>query len=947
MIRRFLAALCFLAAVPAFAPALAQDAPVDPVHQWPFAASDLAPDPAFRFGRLANGMRYIVRANATPKGTAMVRLWVDDGSLAESDGERGYAHFLEHMAFKGSTRVPEGEVVRLLERKGLAFGADTNAATGYDVTLYRLDLPRADADLVDTALMLMRETASELTLDPAAIEREKGVILSEMRVRDTYQVHDYLESVHFADPGARFVERLPIGDAASVRGATAAGLRAFYRRAYRPENCAVIVVGDVDPAAVEAAIRARFGDWQPAPLPPRADPGPIPLGRHGQTDIYLDPSLAEHTVVSRAAPWRVHEDTAAWRAGNLRREIAYAIVNRRLARVARGEGAPFRSAALGTVDLFHTARTTQLAVESGDGEWARALVAVETEYRRVLRFEFTQREVDEQVADLRTALENAAAGADTRPTASFVTAAIALLQERQVPTTPQSALDRFRQQQPQVTPATVLAALRDDLVPLDDPLIRFEGRHAPAGGAAALRQAWEAGGQTRLAAPDEHAAVTWGYGDFGPPGAVVSDTVEPRLGIRQVVFANGLKVDLKPTELQHGAVLVHLDIDGGGMLNTRASPLATGMTALLPAGGLGKHSLDELQSVFAGHAVAFAMASGPDTFALNAATTPHDLALQLQLLAAAVTDPGYRPQGEVQYRRAIRNLFSRLDTTPADALSNALGRIESDGDPRFTLQPMDAYLALSFAQLRAAISDRLAHGAMELALVGDFDPATALDAIARTLGALPAREPAFRSYADNRQRSFTANRTPRTVVHSGPADQAIVRFTWPTRDDSDEGETVKLTLLEQVMRLSLTDTLREQLGQVYTPGVNAAESEIYPGYGTFTIAAPVDAARIDAARQAMLAAVRAMIAQGPSADMVLRARAPMLQAYDNALKSNGGLMNLVGRAQRKPDRIARFERLRPLLEAITPAELQATAARYLAPDQALEIDVVPRAAAKP
>ena len=158
-----LLALLVLAAVP-LAPAAAKPAPV-----WAFEKSDLAPDPGFRFGRLPNGMRYVIRHNESTKATAEVRLQIDAGSLDERDSERGFAHFVEHMAFNGSTHVPEGEIVKLLERAGLAFGADTNAQTSFEHTLYMLSLPRNEPALLDTALMLMRETASELTFAPEAV----------------------------------------------------------------------------------------------------------------------------------------------------------------------------------------------------------------------------------------------------------------------------------------------------------------------------------------------------------------------------------------------------------------------------------------------------------------------------------------------------------------------------------------------------------------------------------------------------------------------------------------------------------------------------------------------------------------------------------------------------------------------------------------------------------
>ena len=941
--RRWAAALLLAFAVPlsplpAKTAATATAAAASP---WPFAESDLPLDPGFRFGTLPNGMRYIVRANATPAGQGMVQMWVHQGSLAEHDDEVGWAHFIEHMAFNGSTHVPEGEMVKLLEREGLAFGADTNAQTGFDSTIYKLDLPRNDPKLLDTALTLMRETASELTFDPQAVNREKGVILSEKRVRDTFAYRDTVDQLAFAYPGSKFASRLPIGTAASVQGADAAGLKALWQRLYRPQDVAVIVVGDFDAAKVEAAIKAHFADWRAPAAQPQPDPGPLDFALAGKTDIYLDPALPERVTVSRTGPYQDEPDTAANRQQQLLRQIGYGIVNRRLQRLARAGDPPFRSAGLGTGDVFKAGRTTSLVVDAGEGEWQRGLAAAEGEYRRALEFGFTPAEVAEQVANFRTAQENAAAGAATRSNASFVALALSLLSDKRIPTTPESSLERFNAFAPRITPEAVLAALKYELVPLDDPLIRFEGRTAPEGGAEALRAAWNAGMAEPLAKQDDARLADFAYTDFGPPGRVVSDKVEPLLGIREIVFANGLKLNLKPTALQKDRILVSLNIDGGQMLDTKEHPLATAMVNVLPVGGLGKHSYDELQSILAGRSVGFAIGDGERTFRMGAGTTPRDLELQLQLLAAAISDPGYRPQGEAQYRRNIENYFASLDATPNSALGNNLGRIVSDGDPRFTLQPKEAYLALDFARLKAAIGDRLAHGALELALVGDFDPGKAIALVAKTLGALPAREPEFRDYAANRTRPFTADRSLRIIHHSGPADQAIVRMSWPTEDDSDFDDTLKLELLQRVVQVELTDDLREKLGATYSPGVNASESRTWRGYGTFNIAAPVDAAQVEPTRQAMLAAIERLTTEPVDPDTLLRARQPLLESYDNALKTNAGWLALASDAQSEPDRIERFTAAKAKVAALTPADLRAIAAKYLKPEERLEIDVLP------
>lgn len=299
-----LSPLAFTTSLAAQAAALAE-ASVEtaaPAPVWAFETSDVPVDPGYIFGRLDNGMRYVIRRNATPAGTALVRMWIGSGALEETDSERGLSHYLEHMAFNGSRGIPEGEMIKLLEREGLAFGADTNASTGYEAITYMLNLPRNDEALLGTALMLMRETASELTLSEEAVERERGVILAERRDRAGFALRNYEDNVAFLAPNAHCRQRLPIGTLEVLQGATAAQVRALYERTYTPANTVLVVVGDYPADVVEAAIRARFGDWAPSPAPVKPDAGPIDLSAKGMTDIHLDPALAERVTISRLAP---------------------------------------------------------------------------------------------------------------------------------------------------------------------------------------------------------------------------------------------------------------------------------------------------------------------------------------------------------------------------------------------------------------------------------------------------------------------------------------------------------------------------------------------------------------------------------------------------------------------------------------------------------------------
>jgi zinc protease len=918
-----------------------------PKPDWAFVASDLTVDPAFRFGKLANGVRYVIRHNQRPEGTALVRMEIEAGSLDEAADERGYAHFIEHMAFNGSTNVPEGEMVHLLERNGLAFGADTNAQTGFEQTQYKLDLPRNDPKLLDTALMLMRETASELKFDDAAVGRERGVVLSELRDSLTFARRNLEDQLGFLYPAARYPTRLPIGVPDTLNAANGAKLRAFWAREYTPADTTLVVIGDFDPAVVEQNIVARFGGWAAHAQTSRPDPGKVDPAQQNATDVFIDPALSERVTVSRHGAWLDEPDTAANRRTALLREIGYGIVNRRLQRASRQVDPPFRGAGFGTADVFKIGRTTNLIVDVVDGKWRRGLIAAEQEYRRALKFGFTPGEVAEQVSNIRSRSVNAARAADTRTNPALVAAALALIEDEQVPTTPQSSLDRLEAFIPSITPQTVIDAMRGGAVQLKAPLIRLQGRTQPVGGVAAIRQTWDQSAKSKLTRDTQGAEGGWGYTDFGTPGAVAADTRDPVLGIRTVRFANGVMLNLKQTALEKDRVRVSLAIDGGDMLATRQNPRATEMTSFLTVGGLVKHSQDDLQSILAGHTVGGGLSSDGDTFAARAITTPADLELELQLLAAYVSDPGYRPEGEEQYRLNIANFFAQAFATPGSALANSQGAILSDNDPRYSLGKPADYQALTFARLKADIGDRLAHGAIEIGLVGDIDEAQAIALVARTFGALPPREPSFGAYREARRRSFTASRGEMIVRHTGDPSQAIIRLVWPTRDDADPVESLQLEALERVVRLELTDGIREKLGKSYSPSASSGLSRTYPGYGEFSVTASVNVADVAATRTAIAQIVDNLRSKPVGADELARALAPLGEESANLLKTNSGWMYLVDRAQTQADLIERYARFQARLKVVSAADVQRLAQRYLMPARAVELIVLPRSSATP
>ncbi|QFT77204.1 pitrilysin family protein [Erythrobacter sp. THAF29] len=914
---------------------------------WAFEKSDIEVDPGYVFGKLDNGMRYILRENGTPEGTALVRMRIDSGSLDETDAERGLSHYLEHMAFNGSKGIPEGEMVKLLEREGLAFGADTNASTGFSAITYKLNLPRNDDDLLDTALMLMRETASELTIDPEAVERERGVILAERRDRAGFGQRAREDGFEFSTPGARFTERLPIGTIETLEAATAEQLRALYERTYTPVNTVLVIVGDFPVEVMEAAVRAKFSDWEAAPAPVEPETGPVDVTRQGLTDIYIDDPLSESVTISRQGPWIDEPDTMENREKRVLRGIGYAIINRRLSRLAREADAPFRGARFGTGNIFEDARSTTISVSSVDGEWRKGMLAAVREVNEALTYGFTEAEIDEQIRSRRNAGENAVASYETFGNGYFMGGALNLVANERIPVTPSYSLARFEEVVPSITPRAVLEAVRAHAVDLEAPLIRFSGRSSPEGGEEALRAAFDEAMALPIAPPEETGLIEFAYTEFGEPGVVVADETEERLGIRRITFANGVRLNLKKTDLAKDRISVSVNLDGGNLMRTRDDPLKVNLASSLLSGGLGKHTPDDLRSALAGRSVIYSFGSGADRFNMSGNTTPRDLDLQMRVLAAILTDPGYRIEGVERYRKGIDNFFETLNSSPGRAYGTASGALLSDNDPRFSLQPKEAYLALDYEKLKAAIGDRLENGALEVAIVGDFDPDAAIAAVANTLGALPPREADFLPREDARQRTFTQKRGLTVIEHEGEADQAQVRFVWPTTDDDDFAESLRLGLLARVARLELTDRIREELGQAYSPSAGSSTSRIYDDYGTFGIVTSVDADQVSNVREAILGLVKDLRETPIDQDVLERARKPLLESYDNALKSNGGWMRLARRAQSEPERFDRWFAAPDLIKAITPEDLQTIALRYLDPEEAVEVHVMPGPDARP
>lgn len=908
------------------APALA--ATPAATNGWGVATTDVPADPSIRLGTLPNGMKYAVMRNGTPKGAASVRLRFDFGSIGEGEKERGLAHFIEHMTLNETNHVAEGDLIKTLERLGLKFGPDTNAVTGFDSTVYMLDLPQTDAERVDTALFLMREVAGEAKFTPAAVDRERGVILGERRSRDSFQLRQVIDQLGFQVPGTPYPDRIPIGTEEVLKTASADTIKALYQRYYRPENATLVFVGDADPAEIEAKIKAKFSDWKgvgPAGAPlPR---GKVDVARPAAYDTFVDPAVATTVNLTVMRPWEDPADTLTERRRELVQALGEGIFTRRLAKLVNAPGSPLLGASAGGGDWRDAALTSSITVAAKDGDWKEALDTAEQEIRRATQYGFTASELKQQMSIAAAGARTYAEQANTRTSGSIANAIVKSVDEENFVTTPAWRLAYFNQVAPGITLDEVNAEFRK-LWKGSAPLIHVSDKQPLQ--TAALAGEYAASGKVAVAKPAEEAALAFGYDNFGASGKVVEDKRIDDLGIRTIRFANNVRLNIKKTDFEAGKVRFNIRMAGGQLALPKDKPgLALMMTGMSQVAATSKHSLEDIKTLMAGKVVTPGTQVASDAFVAAGATTPADLETQMKLSAAYLTDPGYRPEAAGQWGNVVPVIDKQFTAQPQGVLQTKVPAALTGDDWRFGIPDASVLSKRNFDEAKAVLAPLAANAPIEIGIVGDIDENAAIAAVAASFGALPARAASEPAYVDARKAIFRADRTPIRMTHSGPADQALVAAYWPTDDDSDYRKAASMSLLAQVLDLMLTESIREQLGASYGVTVSSDMSDVYTHFGTLSVNTVVAPDKADEVNAAISAAVKELRDKPISADLLARARNPIMEGIAKNMRENGYWMTYVDEAQSHADRLDRIRQRKAVYEAITPADLQQLARTYL------------------
>ncbi len=899
------------------------------VDTWPHDISDIPEDRDVQYGRLENGMRYALQSNMRPEGEAVVRFHIRAGSQHETDDTLGVAHFLEHMAFNGSQNVPEGEMVKSLERLGLSFGADTNASTTFSQTQYMLNLPDVGDETVDYALFLMRETADKLLIDEAAVNRERGVVKAEEAKGNSPGRKARRAFMDFMYPDILSRTRPVIGLPETLDTITAEQISTFYKTHYRPDRALLVIVGDMDVALMKEKVTATFSDWSnetPAPVDP--DLGSV-NSRKMAAKIYHDDELTTQVSLLDARASTYKGDTTAAQRETFIRGYANEIVNQRIRKQLLDSGAKVRGANI-SYSAGKTGDTLSAFAAAKDDDWKAGLELLDIEIRRALNYGFQQAEYNELLANTRRRLTDAANYAAKRPSASLASGIVGSFAQGYVWTTPEKQLEYFKNHAGSIGIEDLNTAFKEMWSDFN-PTFWLEGPKVDGTTEDDVLKTYK---QAKLRVPErpsDRKKLTFAYQDFGSPGKVISETRIDDFDIEQIIFSNNVRLNLKKTDFEDKWINMRVSVGEGWNAFPKDKPAVLTLANAFPLGGYEAHKASELSEIFAGKNIGVNMGIGSERLLFVGSTNPEDVEDQLKAWTALLTAPGYRPEWKEKFIESLKASFHTIDSTPGGIAARDLGRIWTNGDRRFGYVDQSEYEAASIEDVKSVLAPILRDGAIEIGVVGDFDKDAIIDIVAKTYGALPPRRAFFDPLSEAFNLDFPEPDRV-TLTHTGAENQGAIYLAWPISQVWSVERSRRYSLLQYIFQNRMTEIIREDMGITYSPSAALRFDRNNVDYGYVSASMTSDPQYFEAFENAAKDIAANLRSGGITSDELERARKPLIQSFERSEKENSNWIRLVAQSQTEPETLDWRRSRRGAFEAMTTADLDQAAKELFAPE---------------
>lgn len=900
-------------------------------------------EPTITIGHLSNGVTYYVRANKKPEKRAELRLVVKAGSVLEDDDQQGLAHFIEHMAFNGTQHFPKNDIISFIESLGMRFGADLNAYTSFDETVYMLQVPTDKPETMDKAIQVLEDWAHNVTFDPVEVDKERPVIMEEWRLRRGAgaRIQDKLLPIVLKD--SRYADRLPIGKTEIIQNAKVDTLKKFYKDWYRPELMAVVAVGDFDKGAVENLIKNHFNAI-PASTSPKPRPTfDVPDHKGSIYAIMSDKELTSTSVeVENILPHRQEGTVGVYRQDIVDGLFA-SMLDERFAEITQKPGAPFLAASVDRSPFIaKTKDEADLGARVKEDGVEKGLEAMLTEVDRVERFGFTQTELDRQKTNLLRAYERMVTEDQNRESNDRADEYIRNFLTGE----PLPGAEREQAMHLQFVPEITLAEVNGIAKQWFTDTDRIVTVTAPEKSGVTLPDEAKLAAVIKSAANKDIKAYvdtvsTAALLDPLPsPGKITKTTTLDALGITEWELSNGVKVILKPTKFREDEILFRATRQGGTSLASDDDFIpANTAVQLVSAGGVGSFNRVDLAKALTGKVAAAGAFIGEDTEGFAGNASRKDLETMFQLMYLRFMKPRADTDAFAVLSNQARIALANQTAAPGYAFAEALNTIMGGNHPRRQMPKAADVDKWNLDKSLAFYKERFADASgFTFVFVGSFDVDAMKPLVERYVASLPStnQKHAFKDIGVKLPSGVIEKRVEKGIE---PKSQTAVIFTGPF--EFDPAHRTALRAMSQILQTRLLESIREELGGTYSITASA-QFDKYPRQEyELSIQFGSDPQRTDDLVKQVFAEIEKLKTQGPTAQQVADEKEAMLRDFETNSKENGYILSqLVGKIQYGED-IAGVWNAPELYKSVDAAMIQDAAKKYLNNDNFVRVSLFP------
>ncbi len=910
-----------------------------------FASEDKLPqDPEVLTGQLDNGLQYYIRQNAKPEKRVEFRLVVDAGSVLEDDDQQGLAHFLEHMAFNGTQDFSKHDLINFLEKSGVDFGADLNAYTSFDETVYMFQMPSDRQGLIDSAFMVLENWAHKLSLEDEEIDKERGVIHEEWRLGLGAQDRMRKKYIPILMKDSKYADRLPIGKMSVIDSCEYDAVKRFYKDWYRPDLMAVIVVGDIDPSMAEQKIKDHFSKLKNPKDERERVLYNIPDNDQPLVAIATDKEATNTTVMMMRKLPKYKVTTEDHYLTMMKMDLFIDMLNARLFEITQKPDAPFVYSGAGygsflarTMDAF----TIYSMVKESDV--IPSLVTMMHENKRVKKYGFTQAELDRQKAQMMSNMERALEEKDKTDSRRYINEYVAnFLEDEPFPGIEYEA-EMMRKYLPFITLEEVnqmsyYIGKQNNLVILVTAPEK-EGVVIPT--ESEILDAIE---EAKTAELDEYKEESVGASLISADlagGMIASEKQNEAFGTTEWILDNGVRVVLKPTDFKNDEILMEAFHYGGTSVAPDDEFLSASFASdIITQSGVGEFDNVALRKYLTGKNVNVSPGISTLTQEISGRSVKKDLETMFQLTYLYFTEPRKDTTAFRTFQSQMSSQFKFMMSNPRAVFYDKLYKLATQNDPRTIVIPTEEQinnidLDLAYAFYNARFMNA---AGFTFVFVGSFDVEAIKPHVLKYLGSLPSAD-ILDQWVD-RSPEFPDGITDE-VIHKGTEPQSMValmmdqKFTW------DGKNRLTMNMLMKILNIRMRESMREEQGGVY--GVRGyANMSKYPKEEVNIMVnfgcAPEN---VDQLVNTVFAEMDTLVMNGPEAVNLGKAKETTLRDYETNFEENRYWLGKLKNSYYYNEELKSLDELKDVVHSITAEDVREMAKTYFTKDHYLKLVLMP------